>query len=98
MSVSGGGRTGSARFAGALGAQLAVSSRRNDMATFNVGHLSRHRDQIIGHVAVEQLAALVVEAVFKQCSTNALYNAAANLLVDKLRVNDGAAIFHAPVF
>ena len=72
-------------------APLAPSSefggRRHDVADLDVGHLGRHRHQVVGHVAVEQLAALVVEAVLEQRAAEALHDAAAHLLVDQLRVD-----------
>ena len=74
-----------------------VGGRRHHVADLDVGHLGRHRHQIVGHVAVEQLAALVVEAVLEQRAADALHDAAAHLLVDQLRIDDGAAVLHAPV-
>src|SRR5260221_10240213 len=67
------------------------------MPEFDVGHFRRHWHQIVGHVAVEHLAAFVIEAMLKKRGADTLYDTAADLLVDKLRVDDGAAIFHAPV-
>src|SRR6185295_19761787 len=68
------------------------------MSAFDVGHFRCHRHQIVGHVAIEKLTALVVKALFKQCRADALYHAAADLLVDELRIDDGAAVLHAPMF
>ena len=67
------------------------------MADLDVRHLGRHRHQVVGHVAVEQLAALVVEAVLEQRAADPLHHAAADLLVDQLRIDHGAAVLHAPV-
>src|SRR5438045_2874235 len=54
---------GGAGFAGSLGAKLAVRRRRDHMSDFDIRHLGRHRNEIVGHVAIEELAALVIEAV-----------------------------------
>jgi hypothetical protein len=67
------------------------------MTALDVRHFRRHRDQIVGHVAVEHLSALIVQTMLEQRRADALYDAAANLLVHQLRINDGAAIFHAPM-
>ena len=40
---------------------------------------------------------LVVQAVLEQHAAEALHDAAAHLLVDELRVDDRAAVLHAPV-
>ena len=90
-------RAGGAGFARALGAELAVGGRRDDVADLDVRHLRRHRHEIVGHVAVEQLAALVIEAVLEQRGADALHHAAAHLLVDQLRIDHGAAVLDAPV-
>ena len=67
------------------------------MAAVDVRHFHRHRHQIVGHVAVEHLPALVIEALLEQSRADALHHAAANLFVDQLRIDDGAAILDAPV-
>src|SRR5262249_24918010 len=92
-----GGRAGGAGLACALGTELGIGRRRHHMADLDVGHLGRHGHQIVGHVAVEELAAVVVAAVLEQRRADALHDAAADLLVDQLRVDDRAAILHTPV-
>ena len=82
---------------GAFGAELRFEGRRDHVADLDVGHLGRHRHEIIGHVAVQELPALVVEAVLEQRRAEPLHDAAADLLVDELRVDDGAAILHHPM-
>ena len=67
------------------------------MADVDVGHLGRHRHQVIRHVAVEQLALRVVDAVLEQRGADPLHHAAADLLVDELRVDHGAAILDHPM-
>ena len=52
-------------------------------ADVDVGHLARHRHEIVGHGAVQQLAVLVVEAMLEQRGADALHDAAADLLVDE---------------
>ena len=74
-----------------------VGGRRDHVADLDVRHLGGHRHQVVGHVAVEQLAARVIEAVLEQRGADALHHAAADLLVDQLRVDDGAAVLDAPV-
>src|SRR5262252_10760428 len=48
------GRAGGAGFARALGAELGIGGRSHHVADFDVGHLRRHRHEIVRHVAVEQ--------------------------------------------
>src|SRR5215475_7550249 len=91
------GRAGGAGLARALGAELGISRRRHHMADLDVGHLGCHGHQVVGHVAVEKLAAFVVAAVLEQRRADALHDAAADLLVDQLRIDDGAAVLHTPV-
>jgi len=67
------------------------------MAALDVRHLRRHRHQIVGHVAVEHLPALVIEALLEQRRADALHHAAANLFIDQLRIDDGAAVLDAPM-
>src|SRR6185369_17701027 len=90
-------RAGGAGLASTLGAQFGVCGRGDHVADLDVGHFGGHRHQIVRHVAVGELPALVVDAVLEQCSAQTLHHAAADLLVDELRVDHGAAIFHAPV-
>ena len=68
------------------------------MADVDVRHLAGHRHQIVHHVAVEELASLVILAVLVKHAADPLHDAAADLLVDELRVDYGAAILDAPVF
>src|SRR5262249_10626914 len=91
------GRASGAGLARALGAELGIGRRRHDVADLDVGHLGRHGHQVVGHVAVEELAALVIAAVLEQRRTDTLHDATADLLVDQLRVDDRAAVLHAPV-
>jgi len=88
---------GGAGLARALGAKLAVGGGRDHMADLDVGHFHRHRHEIVGHVAVQQLAAVVIEAMLEQRGADALHHAAAHLFVDQLRIDDGAAVLDAPV-
>ena len=67
------------------------------MSAFDVGHFCRHRHQIVGHIPVEKLAAIVIKAMLEQGRADTLHDAAADLLIDKLGIDDGAAVFHAPV-
>ena len=64
----------------------------------DVGHLARHRHQVVGQAAVQQLARAVVQALLVQRAADALHDGAANLLVHQHRVDDAPAIFHRPVF
>jgi len=43
-----------------------IGGRRYDVADLDVRHLDCHRDEIIGHVAVQKLSALVVLALLEQ--------------------------------
>ena len=67
------------------------------MADLDIGHLRGHRHQIIGHGGVGELAALVINAVLEERRAQPLDHAAADLLVDELRVDDRAAILDHPV-
>ena len=67
------------------------------MGHVDVGHFAGHRHQVIGHVGIGELAALVIDAFLEQRRPEALHHAAADLLVDQLRIDDGAAILHHPV-
>jgi len=60
----------------------------------DVRHLGRHRHEVVRHVAVQHLPALVIEAVLEQRGTESLHHAAAYLLVDELRIDHRAAVFH----
>src|SRR5262249_45100738 len=63
----------------------------------DVRHLRRHRHQIVRHGAVGELPTLVIDAMLQQRRADSLDDAAADLLVDELRVDDGAAVLYAPV-
>ena len=67
------------------------------MGDDDVGHLAGHRHQVVGHAAIEQLAAAVVEAFLVERAADALHDRAAHLLVDQHRVDDAAAVFHRPM-
>src|SRR3954468_1572291 len=83
-------RAGGAGFARALSPKFAVGGGRDHMAHLDVRHLHRHRHEVIGHIAVEHLSALVIEAVLEQRGADTLHHAAANLFVDQLRIDDSA--------
>ena len=91
------GRPGRAGLARALGAQFRLRRRRHHMADIDIGHFAGHRDQIIGHIGVGELAALVIDAFFEQRRAEPLHHPAPDLLVDQLRIDDGAAILDHPV-
>jgi len=91
------GRARGAGFARTLGAELGIRRRCHDMADFDIGHLRRHGNEVVDHVAVEQLAALVIDAVLEQGRADSLHHTAPDLLIDELRVYHGAAILDAPV-
>ena len=88
------GRAGLAR---ALGAEQQLPRRRLDMADLDVGHLGRHRHQVVGHRADQQLALGRVGAVLVERAADALHDAAAHLLVDQQRIDDAPAILDAPM-
>src|SRR5690242_17996087 len=68
------------------------------MPALDIRHFRRHRYEIVGHVAVEHLSALVIKAMFEQRCAYALNHAAPDLLIHELRVDDCSAVFHAPMF
>ncbi len=68
------------------------------MADMHLGHLGRHRHQVVGHGGGQQVALLVIDAVLVQRAAQALHDAAAHLFVDQQRVDHAAAILDAPVF
>src|SRR6516164_1525324 len=90
-------RAGGAGLAGAFGAKLGIRGRRYHMADVHVRHFGGHRHQVIHQIGVEHLAFGVIEAVLEQNSADALDDAAADLLVDELRIDDGPAILDTPV-
>ena len=67
------------------------------MADIDVGHLAGHRDQIVGHIGVGELTALIIDAFLEQRRTQALHHPAPDLLIDQLRIDDGAAILDHPM-
>src|SRR5215471_15679420 len=79
-------RAGGAGLAGAFGAKLGIRGRRHHMADLHVRHFGGHRHQVIHHIGVEHLAFGVIEAVLEQNSANSLDDAAADLLIDELRI------------
>nr|WP_245448118.1 hypothetical protein [Bradyrhizobium nitroreducens] len=62
------------------------------MGDDDVGHLHRHRHQIVGERAVHELAGLAVAALLEQRCAQPLHDAAAELFVDQHRIDDAAAI------
>ena len=78
-------------------APSSIGGRSDHVADLDVGHLGGHRHEVVGHVAVSELPALVVAAMLEQRPADALHHAAADPLVDELRVDHGAAVLHAPV-
>ena len=67
------------------------------MGDDDVGHLARHRHQVIGQAAVAQLARAVVQALLVQRAADALHDGAADLFVHQHGVDDAAAVFDRPV-
>ena len=63
----------------------------------NIRHLGHHRHEIIGHVGVQHLAALVIETMLHQRRAQPLHNTAPYLFVDELRVQHRAAILNNPM-
>ena len=90
-------RAGGAGLADALGAELRLLRRRLDVRADDVGHLARHRHEVVGHVAVQELAVGAVEAFLVERGADALHDAAAQLLVDQHRVDHRARVLDAPV-
>src|SRR3954468_19156141 len=67
------------------------------MPDIYVWHFTGHRNQIIGHVGVGELAAFVIHAFLEQRGAKALYYATSDLLIDQLWIDDGAAILDHPM-
>ena len=67
------------------------------MPDIDIRHLTGHRNQIVGHVGVGELTAFIILTFLEQRSTEALYHTTPDLLVDELRVDDGAAILDDPM-
>ena len=85
-----------AGLADAFGAELRRALGRLDMFDMDIGHLRRHRDQIVRQRPVGQITGTVVDAFFVERSADALNDAAAHLLVDDQRIDDAAAIVDRP--
>ncbi len=68
------------------------------MADLDIRHFRRHWYQVIRHTGVQHLALIVVDAVLIERCPDALDYAAADLLVDQTRIDDGATILDHPVF
>ena len=62
----------------------------------DIGHLERHRHQIIGHRRVLKLAVLGIDAFLVEGAADALHHPAPDLFVDQLRVDHPAAILDRP--
>src|SRR5436190_1657175 len=63
-----------------------------DMGDDDVGHLPRHRDEVVGERAVHELAGLAVAAFLEQSRAQSLHDTAAELLVHQHRIDDPATI------
>src|SRR2546430_16856110 len=86
-----------AGLASTLRAQLRLRGRRHHVPYINIGHFPGHRNQVIGHIGVRQLAALIIDAFLEQRRTDALHYAAPDLFIDQLRIDDRAAILDYPM-
>nr|WP_246788795.1 hypothetical protein [Bradyrhizobium sp. CIR48] len=62
------------------------------MSDDDVGHLHRHRHEIIGERAVHELTGVAVTAFLEQCRAQPLHDAAAELFVHEHRIDDAATI------
>ena len=51
-------------FARALRAEIGIRCRRYGMAAHDIGKFGGHRHQVIGHVGVQHLTLIVIEAFF----------------------------------
>ena len=67
------------------------------MADDDIRHLGGQRQQIVDQAAVHQLPLLAVETFLIERAADTLHDAAAYLFVHQHRVDDGAAVLHAPV-
>src|SRR6185436_6723036 len=92
-----GGGADRAGFADAFHAERGAGDRRLDVRYLDVGHLPRHRHEVVGHRAVEELARLVVEAFLVERSAHSLHHTAADLLVGEERVDHLAAVLDHPM-
>src|SRR5262245_39884011 len=66
------------------------------MRAHDIGHLCRHRHEVVCHGRVEELSPVVMDAVLVERAADALHDAAARLLVDELWVDDAPAVVDAP--
>jgi hypothetical protein len=60
------------------------------MPNIDIRHLAGHRNQIIGHVGIGELAALIINAFLEQRRAKALHHTASDLFIDQLRIDDRA--------
>src|SRR5258708_29473667 len=67
------------------------------METGDIRHLAAHGHEVVGHVAVQQLAVGAVQALFEERRADSLHHAAADLLVDQHRVDQRARVLDTPV-
>ena len=67
------------------------------MAHLDVGHFGRHWDEILRHIGVQHLSAVVIKAMLEKRRTKALHDATTDLFVDELGIDDGTAVFDAPM-
>src|SRR5690606_22635527 len=67
------------------------------MRHMDVGHLERHRHQIIRHRTIAQQPVFIVQTFLEHDATDTLNDSPPNLLVYQLRVDDAATVFDAPV-
>src|SRR5712671_4567141 len=63
----------------------------------DVRHFTGHRDQIVGHVGIGELAPFVINALFEQRCAEALHHPAPDLFIDQLRIDDRTAILDHPM-
>ena len=67
------------------------------MLDHDIRHFCRHRHDVVGHRGVLKLAGIVIDAMLVQCVAQAVYDRAALLFRDKLRVDHPPAILDQPV-
>src|SRR4029078_10742645 len=80
-----------------LGPQFGFQRRRDHMPDIDVRHFAEHRNQIIAHFGILELAPVVINAFFEQRGAEPLHHPTPDLLIDQLRVDDRAAILHHPM-
>ena len=90
-------RTTGAGLPRALGSEIRFRGRRLHMAANDVRELRRHGYEVVGHVGVQHLPLIVVDALFPKRRAESLHHTAANLLVDQERIDHGPAVLDAPV-